>query len=179
MCRCSRTRRSIRQRDERAEELAQILLHTTRDLTVILQYDDTPLIEVVRTEQAGFTTRFNVYHEDGTFLAKVVGARIFASDAGEKVGLVLRHPKDKTVCELGGRTVFELNRTGPAAFSAQAELATPDGAFIKCRSDEMVQLLRSNQPLQLGGMILTNNYFEGLRIGIHLQADGSLNIGVS
>ena len=33
-CRCSRTRRSIRQRDERAEELAQILLHTTRDLTL-------------------------------------------------------------------------------------------------------------------------------------------------
>ena len=33
MCRYSRTRRSIRQRDERAEELAQILLHTTRDLT--------------------------------------------------------------------------------------------------------------------------------------------------
>ena len=57
--------------------------------------------------------------------------------------------------------------------------ATPDGAFIQCRSDEMVQLLRSNQPLQLGGMILTNNYFQGLRIGIHLQADGSLNIGVS
>ncbi len=30
---CSITRRWIRQRDERAEELAQILLHTTRDLT--------------------------------------------------------------------------------------------------------------------------------------------------
>ena len=36
-CRCSRTRRSIRQRDERAEELAQILLHTTRDLTVLVR----------------------------------------------------------------------------------------------------------------------------------------------
>ncbi len=32
-CRYSRTRRCIKQRDERAEELAQILLHTTRDLT--------------------------------------------------------------------------------------------------------------------------------------------------
>jgi len=32
-CRYSITRRLIRQRDERAEELAQILLHTTRDLT--------------------------------------------------------------------------------------------------------------------------------------------------
>ncbi len=163
------------------QESPRVLVATNTfvNVPIILQYDDTPLIEVVRTEQAGFTTRFSVYHEDGTFLAKVVGARIFASDAGEKVGLVLRHPRDKTVCELGGRTVFELNRTGPAAFSAQAELATPDGAFIKCRSDEMVQLLRSNQPLQLGGMILTNSHFQNLRIGIHLQADGSLNIGVS
>ncbi len=34
-CRYSRTKRWIKQRDERAEELAQILLHTTRDLTLI------------------------------------------------------------------------------------------------------------------------------------------------
>ena len=162
-------------------ESPQVLLATNTfvNVPIILQYDDTPLIEIVKTEQAGFTTRFRVYHEDGTFLAKVVGGRIFASDAGEKVGLALRHPKDKTVCELGGRTVFELNRTGPAAFSAQAELATPDGAFIKCRSDEMVQMLRSNQPLQIRGMIFTDNHFQDLRIGIHLQADGGLNIGVS
>lgn len=33
---------------------------------VILQFDDTPLISVVREEQLGFTTEIPIYHMDGT-----------------------------------------------------------------------------------------------------------------
>lgn len=47
------------------------------NVPIILQYEDTPLIQVVKAVSAGFTTEIPIYHSDGTYLAKVVGSRIF------------------------------------------------------------------------------------------------------
>jgi hypothetical protein len=47
--------------------------NTFIECPVILQFDDTPLIQVVRLDQVGFSTQIPIYHEDGTYLAKVVG----------------------------------------------------------------------------------------------------------
>ena len=51
----------------------------------ILQIDDTPLIEVVNAQTAGFTARIPIYYSDGTYLAKIVGSRIVLTDARMKV----------------------------------------------------------------------------------------------
>ena len=81
-----------------------------KDVPVILQYGDTPLIEVVQLEGAGFTTKFSIYNRDSIYLAKVRGARLFLTDEGEKANLALRHPDLRTICELDGKTIFELSR---------------------------------------------------------------------
>src|SRR3970040_1843251 len=78
------------------------------NVPIILQFDDTPLISIVREEQLGYTTEIPIYHSDGTYLAKVNGTRTYATEDGKKAGIQMRYPKGMTVCELNGRTAFEL-----------------------------------------------------------------------
>jgi hypothetical protein len=148
---------------------------------IVLQYDDTPLIEVVREQQAGYSTSIPIYHSDGTYLAKVVGSRLFATPAGEKAGVVLRHPQDATICELGGKTVFELRRTGAAALKENAELFTPDGTFVRCPTELLPTIVTGEQEkaLQIRGLTMTNTTISGFRIGILIRSDGGLLIGVN
>src|SRR5438105_37861 len=80
-----------------------VATNTFIEVPIVLQYDETPLIEVVREQNAGYCTSIPIYHSDGTYLAKVVGTRLFSTAAGEKAGVVLHHPQDATVCELGAR----------------------------------------------------------------------------
>jgi len=79
---------------------------------VILQYERTPLVSVVQTVNAGYTTRIRIYHNDGTYLAKVVGSDIHPTPAGRKAGVSRRTPQGMTVCELNGKTVCESNAPG-------------------------------------------------------------------
>ena len=57
------------------------------NVPVILKYEDTNLIEIIKEEGLGFTTQIPIYHNDGTYLAKVNGNRIFLTKDGEKAGL--------------------------------------------------------------------------------------------
>ena len=59
------------------------------NVPIILQYDDTPLISILKEQSLGFTTEIPIYHPDGTYLAKVNGTRIFATEDGNKAGLEL------------------------------------------------------------------------------------------
>ncbi len=155
--------------------------NTFIDVPIILQYEKTPLIEVVKLEKAGYTTQIPIYGQDGTYLAKVVGSRLLTTSSGEKAGLTLRYPKNMTVCELNGKIVFEIHRTDAAALNTWAELYTPDGAFVKCPPDIMPQLFIGSieHPLKIRGVIMQNNIFSGLRIGILVKSNGSLSIGVN
>lgn len=158
-----------------------IATNTFIDVPVILQYEDTPLIEVTKLEKAGFTIQIPIYHPDGTYLAKVVGSRLFTTEDGKKAGLNLKYPKNMTICELEGKTLFEIHRVGAAALKAKAELYTPDGAFVKCSHDLMPQLFLGDneKPLKIGGIVMSGNVFRGFRIGILIRKDGGLSIGVS
>jgi hypothetical protein len=155
--------------------------NTFINVPVILQYEDTPLVEVVKIEKAGFTTQIQIYHPDGSYLAKVVGSRLFTTKDGEKAGLTLKYPKDMTVCELNGQVLFEIHRLGAAALRAKAELFTPDGAFVKCTNELMPRLFFSEKEttLHIGGVVMMGNTFANLRIGIWVRKDGSLSIGVA
>lgn len=130
--------------------------NTFINVPTILQYEDIPLVEVVREAEAGFTTRIPIYHPDGTYLAKVVGSRLFTTIDGKKTGLTLKFPKNKTVCELGGKTLFEIQRHGAAALRLAAELYAPDGVFVKCASSVTPKLFMDNGeiPLKIGGSML-------------------------
>jgi hypothetical protein len=65
----------------------QLASNTFINVPTVLQYEDTPLISVVRVAKAGFTTEIPIYHNDGTYLAKVVGSQIYRTADGEKAGV--------------------------------------------------------------------------------------------
>ena len=148
------------------------------DVPVVLQFDETPLISIVREEELGYTTEIPVYHSDGTYLAKVRGTRIFPTDAGKKAGLELRYPKHMTVCELAGRTVFEIFHEPGDAFRTHAELHTPSGYFVKSHDGPLPDLISATgDALRVGGVHMSGNLVSGFRIGVWLKSDGSIAIG--
>ena len=57
--------------------IVKLATNTFINVPIILQYEDIPLIQIIKTESAGFTTEIPIYHPDGTYLAKVVGSRLF------------------------------------------------------------------------------------------------------
>ena len=92
----------------------------------------------------------------------------------------MRHPGHATVCELDGKTLFELVREDAAALRTQAELYTPDGSFIKCADADLTgYVLRPEQEqLQIRGLTMTGCTFQGGRIGVWVRSDGGVAIGV-
>ena len=148
------------------------------NVPVILQFDDTPLISVIREQALGYTTEIPIFHADGTYLAKVKGTRVFPTQAGEKAGIAMRHPQGMTICEMNGKTLFEIAHQAGDAFRTQAELYTPTGFLVKSTDTPTPQIIDSKgQELRVGGVHMRNCSFSGCRIGIWLKSDGSCAIG--
>lgn len=151
------------------------------DVPVILQYEQDPLILIANEMRVGFSAEFRIFHSDGTYLAKVVGSRLFATEKGGKAGLKLRHPAGMTVCELEGATLFEVRRNQAAGLKTQAELYTPHGGFIRClpraadlfKTDEHgLEISTANSNIKLVDCAVI-----GWPIGIRVDANGGIGIG--
>jgi hypothetical protein len=151
------------------------------NVPVVLQFDETPLISVVSQQGLGYTTEVPIYRSHGTYLAKVNGTRVYPTDAGKSAGIRMRSLPNLTVCELEGRTLFEVHHQPGDAFRLEAELATPTGYFVKVSANPLPSLIRSDgQSLRVvGGLMMSGNVFNGGRIGILLKSDGSLALGCS
>jgi hypothetical protein len=154
--------------------------NTFINVPTILQFDDTPLISVVKEEALGFTTEIPIYHSDGAYLAKVRGTRVYATDEGRKAGVVIKQLPNLWVCSVAGRTAFEIHQQSGDAFRTHAELYAPGGYFVRVGDAPTPHLINaSGQALQVGGVMMTGNLFRNLRIGVWLRSDGSLAIGVA
>lgn len=151
--------------------------NTFRNVPTILQYADTPLIEVGKFEPAGYTTKFAVYHNDGTRVAIVKGSQIHLTPEGEKSSVRLRHEPNLTVCEFEGKPIYELRRDGAAALKGWAELYAPEGVLIKANSAETSAMLRTGDPLAIDGMTLKNCEFINTAIGILVTRE-EIRLGV-
>lgn len=142
-----------------------------------MQYDDTPLVEVVQIQTAGYTSQFNIFNQDGIYIAKAKGSRLFLTEAGSKSNLKLRHLDKMTICELDGRTLFEIQRREAAALKTDAELFTQDGRFIQYNKFTPIPVLSQNRYLQIGGILMMRNRVSNSRIGILLKKDGGMAMG--
>ncbi len=135
-----------------------IIANVTFNTKVVIQYNDTPMLEVVQevtVKGPGFTTKIPIYHNDGTQLAVVKGSRLFLTEEGKKAGIIMQHLPGITVCKLNHQTMFEIRRNGAAAISTTAELFTPDGSFLKWSNDSVSGMLFNN----------SNAWFQGLQLG--------------
>lgn len=143
----------------------------------IIQYEDVPLIEVVKEVQAGYEIQIPIYHNDGTYLAKVKGSRIFPTKEGVKAGVTLRHPDKMSICEMKGKTIFEIRREEAAALKTNAELYTNDGSFIQCSNEKMAgYVIQKSDKLQIGSITMVRCTIANKQIGIHIHKDGSITI---
>lgn len=155
--------------------------NTFINVPTILQYDDTPLIEVAQVRPAGFTSQFSIYNRDGVYIAKVKGSQVYLTEMGSNSNLKLRYPANMTVCELDGQTLFEIHRKDAASLRMEAELFTPDGRFMKVNEQKFpANLVDANSSsLTIGGNMMMGCTFSNCRVGILIRSDGSLAIAVS
>ena len=150
------------------------------NVPIVLQYEDTPLIQIIKVQPAGFTTEIPIFHPDGTYLAKVVGSRLFLTKWGEKAGLSLTYPNKMTVCKLGNRTLFEISREEAAGLKTNAELFTPDGYFVKLTdSPEPVLIDTDGNSIKIQGVTMSRCTFQNCRIGIWIRNNGSITIAAA
>ncbi len=156
-----------------------VATNTFINVPIILKYEDTPLIEVIREQDIGFTTQVPIYHSDGTYLAKVRGNRVYPTEAGKKVNIEIRDTLGKFICSLENKVMFELSHGAGGAFKAHAELYTPDGYFVKCSDGPKPELFDlTGNAIRVGGITMIGNVFQNLSVGIWLHKDGSCAIGV-
>jgi hypothetical protein len=160
----------------------RVLLATNTfiNVPVILKYEDTNLIEIIRETSLGYTTQIPIYHSDGTYLAKATGNRLYLTDDGKKVGLTIDKYKTVWVCKMAEKTLFEIHHQADDAFKTVAELYTPDGYFIKYANDPLPIVIDNNgSALRIGGVIMSGNTFVNNKIGIWIRKNGQLLIGVN
>jgi hypothetical protein len=154
--------------------------NTFINVPTILQFDDTPLVSIVRETTLGYTSEIPIYHADGTYLAKVRGTRVYATSEGRAAEVAIRQLPSMWVCTVAGRTAFEIHHQQVDAFRVQAELNTPTGYLVKVDNSPHAQLYSaSGQALQARGITMVGNVFQNLRIGVWIRSDGSIGIGVS
>ena len=161
--------------------------NTFVNVPTILQYESTPLIEAMREANVGFSMNVSIYHSDGTYLANAKGPRLYPTEAGKKASIKVRELPDRKICELEGRTIFELRKTQPG-WEVESELFTPDGVFIRTGPEWLPELskngqplsvlLKSEQPFQAGKAVIQGIGFRNWRIGILLKKNGDLFMGV-
>jgi hypothetical protein len=156
----------------------QIGTLTFCNVPTILQFEDTPLIEVGNTEGAGWSAHFHIFHPDGTSLAVVKGTRLFLTEAGKKANLNLRHEPDLIVCERSGSALFELRHAGASALKAWAELYTPTGILIKATESVECLMPESDGYTLLGQTGVKNATFRDCPIGIHVHKNGIVRMNV-
>jgi hypothetical protein len=150
------------------------------NVPTILQFDDIPLVSVVREEALGFTTEIPIYHSDGTYLAKVRGTRVYATEQGKKVGVDIKQFPGSGFAQSRAEPRSRSIKARAIRFATQAELFTPDGYFVRVADAPKPELFNATgEALEVGGFTLEGNVFQGCRIGVWLRSDGSLAIGVA
>jgi len=107
--------------------------------------------------------KYQIYHSDGTYLAKVRGNRVYPTEAGKKVNIEIRDTPGKFICSLENKVIFELSHGVGEEFKADAELYAPDGRFVKCFDSPKPELFDAKgNAIKVGGITMVGNVFQNL-----------------
>lgn len=150
--------------------------NTFRKVKTILQWEDIPLLEVIKEADASYGIRLNVYHTDGTKIAVVKDNQIHLTAQGKAGQIKQRFEPNLTVCELEGKPILELRRQGACALKAEAELNAPGGYLVRASDTEVGSLLQRGRTLKFSGWTMQGVIFTGCEIGIHLFRNGAISM---
>jgi|SRR5665648_55 len=159
-----------------------VTLSTNRfiNVPVILKFEDTNLIEIVRENTFNYTTKIPIFHSDGTELAVVRGNRLFPTEIGKTAGITIDKYKGLWVCKMGNQILFEMILQTGDSFKLSAELYAPEGYFVKCTDITTLQQIKiTGEALTIGELTLSGNTFARCNTGIWMKKDGSCLIGVN
>lgn len=156
----------------------KIASNTFINVPVILKFEDTNLIEIVKDLELGFTTQIPIFHADGTYLAKINGTRSYPTVAGRKAGIIVEKSHHLWICKMGTHTLFEIRQQPDDSFKIMAELYTPYGYFVKCNDSASDLIDLKGKALNIGGIMMSGNTFIGCSTGIWLRRDGSCTVGL-
>lgn len=163
------------------QNTSEICVATNRfvNVPIILRFEDVDLISVVKSESIGYTTEIPIYHEDGTYLTKIKGTRMYETELAKKAGVEIITRPYHWICKMGNRTLYEI-RQDKGSFLLQAELYATEGYFVKSTDCDLnsFKLDLNGDSLQLGDLVLRENTFNGCQIGILCHKDGNIEIGV-
>ncbi|MDZ4818471.1 MAG: hypothetical protein SGJ20_05800 [Planctomycetota bacterium] len=156
------------------------------NVDVILQYEDTPLLEVGKFVSAGYTTQLSVFHADGTDLARVKGSRVYPTEAGKKASVESIHEPNRTIIELENKPIFDMQRDAAGALNGWAELYARDGVFVRAIGDGNASALmkQSDDTLYISAsptgakLILNRNTINGCNIAFRVMRDGTIQFNL-
>lgn len=150
------------------------------NVPTILQYEKIPLIEMVEEVKLGYTTSFSIYNSDGIKIAKVRGTRIFPTDDGKDSGLEIAKHSEITEVKLNGSSIIEIQHHKGEAFRIFADLYTPDGYLVRVNNNPQPTLIdTSGNSITIGGVIFSNNRIANVNIGILVNSNGNISMGIN
>ena len=166
----------------RFEQLPTIVVATNTfiNIPIIIQYEDTPMLKLVKAADASYTTVIPIYNSDGIKLAVAIGTQLYPTQAGQRAKVTLRREANRTICFIGNTLAFELERENPAAMKMRAELFTNDGSFLKWDADDISgYVLNKSDTIRIARCIFRGCTFGNHRIAFHVKKDGSIAMGDS
>lgn len=153
--------------------------NTFAEVPVIVQYENTPLIRVIRDPQGAYMPEILVCHSDGTPLATVVGTSISTARDRDRAAITVSSTDGMTICTVAGRTAFQMRRDDAATLKVQAELYTPDGSLVSVDKSPRISVRQgAGATAEDWGTTRVGNVFHGRQIGILLMQDGTIAYGV-
>ena len=152
--------------------------NTFINIPVVLKYDETPLIEMIHTQDFGFTTRVHIYHSDGSPIGNVTGKRLFLVNEEKQVAIDIKETTDKLTCRLLNKVVFQIASSKEASLNMMCELYIPGGYMVKCSGWSKPQLFDPNGDIiPVGGVLVNGCIFRNSPVGIWLKQNGSCILG--
>ncbi len=140
------------------------------NVAVILQVEDTPLIEMIHKPQPGFMIRVSIYDSQGNYTAKVVGTTVTGDAA-----VTIAKQSDTWVYKLKDEVVFQIEQ-GKDSVKITAELYTPAGTKVSIKDGVLQFFDLYNQIIPIHENTEANSINHAL-VGLHLYSDGTLVIG--
>lgn len=149
------------------------------NVPTILQYEKQSIISV---DTSNSVLKFAFYNKDGKKIADIIGKKIHWCNVEDPKLTVLSKSvlKETYKINYNGKTVIQVKQKSASDFEIlKAELFIPDDKIITISEDCEIQV-KTKDGKQIGKsrVIMTNNTFINVPIGVFIQKDGTINIGV-
>jgi hypothetical protein len=107
------------------------LKRMSMNFPAIIPFDDMQWISIVQEDNHGFVSEIQVHNSEGTYLAKIRSKGIYPTEDGERAGIVVRTLPKRTICELEGNELFEIEHQSGGSINIRTGLFATKRYFIK------------------------------------------------